>query len=135
MTIFVLVVVFVILALVARIIIGNKRLAMEVADHIETKALHAITGRARDKAEAEVRRLDGEMTRLLLNLQPLIEKTDWMTGRWAGQFQTLVSLESKRNAAVEAVRHALMDIPSVKHLVASGAPVIPTSIDLNGTDQ
>ena len=96
---------------------------------------HADTQRELVKAEAEVARLDREMSRLLLNLTPLIEQTDWMTGRWGGQFQTLVALENKRNTAVREVRKSLMDIPAVKHLVASGAPVLPTSIELNGSGQ
>jgi hypothetical protein len=50
---------------------------------------------------------------LVEKVTPLIEQTDWMTGRWHGQFQTLVRMESKRNEAVVAARRALWDIPLV----------------------
>lgn len=54
--------------------------------------------------------------RVLLALAPLVEKTDWMTGRWSGQFATLQSLEKKRNGAVDRVRRDLMSIPKIKEL-------------------
>lgn len=53
---------------------------------------------------------------IVLAAAPLVEKTDWMTGRWGGQFQTLVRMESKRNQSVEKVRKAMFDIPHVQSL-------------------
>jgi hypothetical protein len=54
-----------------------------------------------------------DAARLVEKVTPLIEQTDWMTGRWHGQFNTLQRLEAKRNEAVVAARRALWDIPLV----------------------
>lgn len=58
---------------------------------------------------------------------PLIEQTDWMTGRWHGQFLTLQYLETKRNEAVVTARRALWEIPLVadhlKKNVTFGDPI------------
>ncbi|MFJ6508632.1 hypothetical protein [Streptomyces sp. NPDC091879] len=51
---------------------------------------------------------------LVDKVTPLIEKTDWMTGRWQGQFSTLVHLENKRNAKVDTARRAIWEIPIVR---------------------
>jgi hypothetical protein len=51
---------------------------------------------------------------IFTSLSPLLEQTDWMTGRWAGQFQTLVSMEKDRNAAAVAIRVQLMALPFLK---------------------
>jgi low affinity Fe/Cu permease len=50
---------------------------------------------------------------LVEKVTPLIEQTDWMTGRWHGQFNTLQRLETKRNEAVVTARRALWEIPLV----------------------
>jgi ABC-type lipoprotein release transport system permease subunit len=46
-------------------------------------------------------------------IAPLLEKTDWMSGRWNGQFGALVQKENYRNNAVDRVRKALIDSPGV----------------------
>lgn len=51
---------------------------------------------------------------LVDKVTPLIEKSDWMTGRWQGQFSTLVALENKRNAKVDTARRAIWEIPIVR---------------------
>jgi hypothetical protein len=51
---------------------------------------------------------------LVAKVTPLIEKTDWMTGRWQGQFSTLVHLENKRNIKVDTARRAIWEIPIVR---------------------
>lgn len=51
--------------------------------------------------------------RVVLGVVPLLEKTDWMSGRWNGQFQSLVSMEAKRNGKIDKVRRDLNSIPVV----------------------
>lgn len=58
-------------------------------------------------------KVEEQSLRLVEKVAPLIEQTDWMTGRWHGQFNTLVRLENKRNEAATAARRALWDIPLV----------------------
>lgn len=63
------------------------------------------------------RKTEQQSLQLVEKVVPLIEQTDWMTGRWHGQFNTLQRLESNRNAAVVAARRALWSIPLVaEHL-------------------
>lgn len=64
----------------------------------------------------EEKRLSVEIVERVL---PLVEKTDWMTGRWGGQFSTLQALEYRRNAQVDAVRKAIMSLPSVNDLTVA----------------
>jgi hypothetical protein len=66
----------------------------------------AVAHRRRQKVEEQSLRLVEKVT-------PLIEQTDWMTGRWHGQFHLLQKKESDRNAAVVSARRALWDIPLV----------------------
>jgi hypothetical protein len=66
----------------------------------------AMEHRRRQKVEEQSLRLVEKVT-------PLIEQTDWMTGRWHGQFHLLQKKESDRNAAVVSARRALWDIPLV----------------------
>jgi hypothetical protein len=62
---------------------------------------------------------------LLQAVLPLVEKTDWMTGRWGGQFQTLVNMEDARNAQVACVQSAIGQLPAVKELMKDSASVLP----------
>lgn len=64
------------------------------------------------------RRTEEEALDLVAKVTPLIEKTDWMTGRWHGQFNTLVGLENKRNEQVDQARRALWSIPLVADHIA-----------------
>jgi len=52
--------------------------------------------------------------KILIMLSPLLEQTDWMTGRWGGQFQTLVSMENVRNRAAVDIRSKLFALPFMK---------------------
>lgn len=82
----------------------------EVAE--QTKRAEEAEARAIE-ADARVERSDRRVGELVTAITPLIEKTDWMSGRWKGQFDTLVALEQKRNNAVVVARKALWDIPLV----------------------
>lgn len=55
--------------------------------------------------------------RLVQGVMILIEKTDWMTGRWGGRFNELVALEKQRNAAVDLVRKRLWDVPEIHEYI------------------
>jgi hypothetical protein len=74
-----------------------------------------------DELTMERRRLretEKQATELVGKVTPLIEKTDWMTGRWNGQYATLVRLENQRNAAVDTARQAIWEIPIVRDHIA-----------------
>lgn len=58
---------------------------------------------------------------------PLLEQTDWMTGRWGGQFQTLQALEDRRNRDVENARRALMNSFAV-----ASVPLADKTVTLRG---
>jgi hypothetical protein len=66
-------------------------------------------------AMESARRRKTEKQALLLveKVTPLLAQSDWMTGRWHGQFNTLQRLEAKRNEVVVQARRALWDIPLV----------------------
>jgi hypothetical protein len=67
--------------------------------------------------EAERKRLketEDQVLEVVSRVTPLIEKTDWMTGAWKGQFNALVHLENKRNTTVDNARKALWEIPLVR---------------------
>jgi hypothetical protein len=73
-----------------------------------------------DRTETELqiehtRRLSTEDQALQLveKVTPLIEKTDWMTGRWSGQFSTLLRMENDRNDLVDNARRSIWSIPLV----------------------
>jgi len=77
-------------------------------DVVETQGLEMVRLRARDlevKKHAET---------LLIHMAPLVEKTDWMTGRWHGKFNELVRLENQRNQAAEHIRKALFEMPGIR---------------------
>ena len=54
------------------------------------------------------------VSNILITMTPLLEQTDWMTGRWGGQFQTLVSMENRRNTAARNIRTKLFELPAIK---------------------
>jgi len=49
--------------------------------------------------------------RIFILLSPLLEQTDWMTGRWGGRLGELISLEKARNATTVAIRARLFSTP------------------------
>ncbi|MER5754332.1 hypothetical protein [Streptomyces sp. NPDC002088] len=59
------------------------------------------------------RRTEKQALALVEKVTPLIEQTDWITGRWNGQYNTLVRMEMERNFAVVEARRAMWDIPLV----------------------
>jgi hypothetical protein len=65
------------------------------------------------------RRTEKQALALVEKVTPLIEQTDWMTGRWHGQFNTLQRLEANRNVKVVEARRALWDIPLVRDHIAT----------------
>lgn len=83
-------------------------------------------------ADERARTSDQNAADLVLAVSPLIEQTDWMTGRWGGQFNTLVSMEKARNAHVVEARTVLWRFPVVRDTILTyGA--LPGKIDLNAT--
>lgn len=93
------------------------------------KALSAAEWRA-TSAEAEARDLDYQLATVLTKVAPLIEKTDWMTGRWGGKFDQLVAMENKRNNTIDIVRRALMNTPSVRKAVVQDGVLDKIGISL-----
>jgi hypothetical protein len=78
--------------------------------------VRAELAKTTDELHAErVRRFKTEYhaNELVDVVTPLIEKTDWMTGRWGGQFATLVRMEDARNTIVDSARKAIWEIPIV----------------------
>jgi hypothetical protein len=73
----------------------------ELRDTVEFAENWAIV----NEAEAKV---------LVLAVTPLLEQTDWMTGRWGGKLDQLVRLENSRNANVRNARRAFNEIPLVQ---------------------
>jgi len=68
---------------------------------------------------------------LLVKVAPLLEKTDWMTGRWGGKFDQLLALEKKRNEQVQALRSVYFNHPDFATSVsAAPAEFIPTNVDV-----
>jgi hypothetical protein len=94
------------MALVAFLVI---RLAME------SNRVHRLERVNRD-LEARAATADATARRVALAVAPLVEKTDWMTGRWGGKFQQLVAMENARNAKVDVVRGHLMNLPEVREI-------------------
>lgn len=92
----------------------NLRQAEERRDYWRGRAIHF-----RAEGEALENRLEATeagSADLVTALLPLLEKTDWMTGRWGGQFNTLVRLENTRNTHVEALRRAVSRLPAVAEM-------------------
>lgn len=80
-----------------------------------------VERRRRMEAEEVLARTELRVVDFAAKMSPLIAKSDWMTGRWGGQFDTLVRLENQRNADVDTARKALYEIPMVKR-----NPINPT---------
>lgn len=82
---------------------------------------------ARIEAETKLAEAFVRESELALAVTPLIEKTDWMTGRWAGRFDELVAAENRRNDLVVRARKSLFALPGVrKHIDENLDDVIPT---------
>jgi hypothetical protein len=79
----------------------------------------------RREAEAKITKTELRVMDFAAKMSPLIAKTDWMTGRWKGQFDTLVSLENQRNRDVEIARKALFEIPMIKRNPLNPTPYKP----------
>lgn len=68
-------------------------------------------------AEMRAAYSDQQAEKLVLAVSPLIVKTDWMTGRWHGQFDFLRHMEAKRNEEVEVARAVISTFPVVRDSV------------------
>jgi hypothetical protein len=84
-------------------------------------ALLFFAGKSRQKLEEEKAFWAGTYHQQVKNIEtfvsavlPLLEKTDWMTGRWNGQFDTLKRLENTRNGAVARATSAFARLPAVE---------------------
>jgi hypothetical protein len=77
-----------------------------------------ITGLRLDNALVRRRLWDTERYArdVVTSVVPLVAKSDWMTGRWKGQFNTLQQLEQERNDAVDNVRRKINSIPLVQEV-------------------
>lgn len=91
------------------------------AELFKTKNALMAERRKRIDAEDLVAKTEFRVADFAAKMAPLIAKTDWMTGRWNGQFQTLVRMENDRNADVDSARKALYEIPLLKR-----SPLKPT---------
>ena len=67
-----------------------------------------------EKAAVRESTTNHQVEEIVMSLTPLLEQTDWMTGRWGGQFQTLVSMENARNRAAVDIRSKLFALPFMK---------------------
>lgn len=74
-------------------------------------------------ATARTHKTDDDVAALIEGISPLVEKTDWMTGRWGGQFATLTAMENARNAQVDLVRTIIMNTPLVKEQTDNLDPI------------
>jgi predicted PurR-regulated permease PerM len=110
--------VILVLSLIIWFLIRNHA---EVRDNL-TKALEKEI-KERERAQHRLKKTEDEVLTLVQKVTPLIEQTDWMTGRWNGQFNTLVGLENKRNAAVVEARRSLWSIPLVANHIVSITPL------------
>lgn len=99
---------------VVRLIQARRSLAEARSQIIGERIRHVA-----EVAVERARRVQSEDQTLALvdKIYPLIVKTDWMTGRWNGQFNTLVGLENKRNAQINEARRVLWTIPLVASYV------------------
>ena len=94
----------VILLLMQRIHRVNNILAEALSD-LETAAYREAVLRVRESVT------NRHVEAVFLALAPILEQTDWMTGRWGGQFETLVRMEKARNASAVAIRARLLSTP------------------------
>jgi chromosome segregation ATPase len=104
--------------------------AIELRTKLDQATLQLFSERKhRRDIEERLSRTEHRVADFVAKVSPLIAKTDWMTGRWHGQFQTLVHLENKRNAAVDTARRALGDIPMIKKNPLNPTPYTPKDTD------
>jgi hypothetical protein len=89
--------------------------------HFEKKKRRAV--------EERLTRTELRVQEFAAKMAPLIAKTDWMTGRWGGQFATLVRLEEQRNLDVDNARKALFEIPMIKRNPINPTPYSPKGIE------
>ena len=73
-----------------------------------------------DLQEARIREsvTNRQVGEVFLHISPLLEQTDWMTGRWGGQFETLVRMENRRNAATVGIKKILLGLPYLKNYIS-----------------
>lgn len=77
-------------------------------------------------------RMERDVADLFTKFAPLIEQTDWMTGRWGGRFNELVALENKRNQTVREARRIIMDSPVVSRLIDKDTVMKSVGADIAG---
>jgi len=71
-----------------------------------------------------------EMAFLVEAVEPLLEKTDWMTGRWGGQYNVLVRMEERRNKIIDDVRRFVMGTYPVEALIAEDPTTLIPKMNL-----
>ncbi|MFF1701289.1 hypothetical protein [Streptomyces sp. NPDC058252] len=96
---------------------------------LKARAELAVERNKRAEVEKTLARTELRVTAFAAKMAPLIAKTDWMTGRWGGQFDTLVRLENQRNADVDTARKALYEIPMINRNPIN--PTVYTTKDTN----
>jgi hypothetical protein len=69
-----------------------------------------------------------QVEKVFMSLSPVLSQTDWMTGRWGGQFEALVSMEKARNEEVKAIRSTLMALPFLDEYVKANSSSIFTPL-------
>lgn len=89
--------------------VSARNVAYDARNAAEDRAFTAITRAQSSDVHAEL---------LALSVMPLIEKTDWMTGRWNGQFERLVEFEKIRNDKVDTARRHLWTLPVIQDTIA-----------------
>uniref|UniRef100_A0AAU3I6K3 Uncharacterized protein n=1 Tax=Streptomyces sp. NBC_01393 TaxID=2903851 RepID=A0AAU3I6K3_9ACTN len=100
--------------------------AIELRTKLDRATLDlSVERRHRRDIEERLAKTEHRVEDFVAKVSPLIAKSDWMTGRWHGQFQALVHLENKRNAAVDTARRAMGDIPMIKKNPLNPTPYSP----------
>jgi hypothetical protein len=79
-----------------------------------------------EKAAVRESTTNHQVEEIVMSLSPLLEQTDWMTGRWGGQFQTLVSMENARNRAAVGIRSKLFALPFMKDFFSANKSALST---------
>ena len=81
-----------------------------------------------EKASIRESTTNHQVEEIIMSLSPLLEQTDWMTGRWGGQFQTLVSMENARNRAAVGIRSKLFALPFMKDFFSANKAALFTGV-------
>ena len=81
-----------------------------------------------EKAAVRESTTNHQVEEIVMSLTPLLEQTDWMTGRWGGQFQTLVSMENARNRAAVGIRSKLFAMPFMKDFFSENKAALFTGV-------